>query len=71
LSNRGSNPANQFGTWAHGASNEPWAVHQANLLHICSPVLGYAAVVLSIMLSLVLLSATVSLLIDARRHPTA
>jgi hypothetical protein len=44
-------------------------MHQPNLLRLQSPALGYSAVVLSIVLSLVLLSATISLLVDACRNP--
>ncbi len=64
-------PAHQFGTWAHNASDELWAKNQPNLLHLHSTVLGYSAVVLSILLSVVLLSATISLILDARERTKA
>jgi hypothetical protein len=64
-------PKQQFGTWAHNASDEPFALHHPNLLNIQSPLLGYAAVVLSILLSIALLCATISLFLDARRAPRA
>jgi hypothetical protein len=61
-------PAQQFGVWAHNASEEPYAFHHPNLLNLQSPFLGYVAVVLSILLSVALVSATFSLFIDARRE---
>jgi len=64
-------PKQQFGTWAHNASDEPFALHHSNLLNIQSPLLGYAAVVLSILLSIALLCASISLFLDARRAPRA
>lgn len=60
-------PSHQFGTWAHNASDEAWAINQPNLLHTRSVALGYSAVLLSILLSLMLLCATISLFLDARR----
>jgi len=53
------------------SGDEPFALHHPNLLNIQSPLLGYAAVVLSILLSIALLCATISLFLDARRAPRA
>ena len=64
-------PKQQFVVWAHNASDEPFALHHPNLLNIQSPLLGYAAVVLSILLSIALLCATISLFLDARHPPKA
>lgn len=64
-------PAAQYAVWAHNASREPYAWHHPNLLNVRSPLLGYAAVAVSIFLSVALLAATVSLAADARRRRVA
>ncbi len=61
-------PSHQYDVWAYNASSEPYAWHHPNLLNLQSPLLGDAAVVLSILLSLALLSATISLAMDAWRQ---
>jgi hypothetical protein len=64
-------PAQQFGVWAYNASNEPYALHHPNLLDLRSPLVGYVAVVLSLLLSVAMISATISLIADARRSQKA
>lgn len=53
-------PTDQYATWAIGASQDAHSLHQPNLLHLASPVLGIAAVMLSITLSLVLFASIIS-----------
>ncbi len=61
-------PSHQYDVWAHNASSEPYAWHHPNLLNVESPFLGYTAVIVSILLSLALLAATISLAVDAWRR---
>ena len=61
-------PADQYGVWATGVSAEEESLGDPNLLEIRSPVLGAAAVGISILLSIVLI-ATLILLIREARHP--
>jgi hypothetical protein len=66
-------PADQYGTWADGASAVPHALGQPNLLHTASPVLGALSVAVSSLLSLAVLAALVLLAREARanQHQTA
>jgi hypothetical protein len=59
-------PADQYGTWANGASAVPHALGQPNLLHVASPVLGALSVAVSSLLSLTVLAALVLLAREAR-----
>jgi hypothetical protein len=59
-------PADQYGTWANGASAVAHALGQPNLLHIASPVLGALSVAVSSLLSLAVLAALVLLAREAR-----
>ena len=64
-------PRDQFHTWACGTSDLPGTVGQPNLLGIHSSSLGYLAVTISIMLSLMLLGAFISLVLESRRQTLA
>jgi hypothetical protein len=67
-------PADQYGTWAKGASAVPHALGQPNLLHTASPILGALSVAVSSLLSLAVLAALVLLAREARanqRQPAA
>lgn len=60
-------PHDQYNTWAAGISDFVEAVGRPNLLGLASPLIGYFAVVVSVLLSLSLVAALVSLFRDARR----
>lgn len=60
-------PSDQYVTWATGVSHDAHSLNQPNLLHLASPLVGGAAVILSLVLSLALLATVVSLIVDARR----
>jgi len=60
-------PHDQYATWAHGASADPATHGTPNLLGVASPAIGFLAAGWSILLSVVLVLATVSLVADARR----
>jgi hypothetical protein len=60
-------PADQYGVWAHNASSEPGELGQPNLLGLESQALGVLAAGLSILLSVFVLAAVVSLVADAWR----
>ncbi|MEO1665889.1 MAG: hypothetical protein AAFU54_14730 [Chloroflexota bacterium] len=59
-------PMAQYTTWALNASQDPETFGQPNLLGIAAPLLGWIAVTISILLSVVLVLATVSAFVDAR-----
>ena len=61
-------PSDQYDTWATGVSHDAHRLNQPNLLHLASPLLGGAAMMLSIALSLVLLTTVISLVADAQRR---
>jgi hypothetical protein len=50
-------PADQYGTWANGASSVPHALRRPNLLDIASPALGVLSVAVSTLLSVAALAA--------------
>ena len=60
-------PADQYGVWTHNASSEPYALGQPNLLGLESQALGVLAAGLSILLSVFVLAAAMSLMVDAWR----
>jgi hypothetical protein len=60
-------PVQQFQTWADGVSSEPYAVGAPNLLGIASPVAGFLSAGISLALSVLLITALVSFVIEARR----
>lgn len=60
-------PIQQFSTWASGVSSEPYALGEPNLLGIASPVAGVISAGVSLALSVLLITALVSFLIEARR----
>ena len=65
-------PGQQYGVWANNASCTTGnAAGMPNLLRLRSPLMGVAAVLLSIALSGVLIATCVSLFIDARRPSKA
>jgi len=59
-------PNHQYLTWATNASPDPDSLGQPNLLDIASPPVGVYAVVLSLLLSAVLITAMISTYMDAR-----
>ena len=59
--------ADQYGVWAHNASSEPDTLGQPNLLGLESQALGVLAAGLSILLSVFVLAAAMSLVADAWR----
>lgn len=63
-------PADQYGV-AHNASSVMYALGEPNLLGLASPTLGVLAAGVSMLLSILTLSATVLLVADARRSRTA
>jgi hypothetical protein len=60
-------PADQYGVWAHNASSQPDALGQPNLLGLESQALEVLATGLSILLSVFVLAAAMSLVADAWR----
>ncbi len=60
-------PVDQYSTWALNASPDPATLGQPNLLNIASSLLGWASVIISIGLSVILVAACVSAFIDARQ----
>jgi hypothetical protein len=61
-------PADQYGTWAHGASSDPAVLGAPNLLGIASPALGLVAAALSLLLSVALLATLADFVADAVHH---
>ncbi|HEV8165418.1 MAG TPA: hypothetical protein VGR74_13385, partial [Actinomycetota bacterium] len=59
-------PADQYGTWANGASSVPHALGRPNLLDVASPALGALSVAISTLLSVAVLVALVLLIREAR-----
>jgi hypothetical protein len=59
-------PADQYGTWANGASSVAHARGRPNLLDIASPALGVLSVAVSTLLSVAVLVALVLLINEAR-----
>jgi hypothetical protein len=59
-------PADQYGTWANGASSVAHARGRPNLLDIASPALGVLSVAVSTLLSVAVLVALVLLIGEAR-----
>jgi hypothetical protein len=59
-------PADQYGTWANGASSVPHALGRPNLLDVESPALGALSVAISTLLSVAVLVALVLLIREAR-----
>ncbi len=61
-------PYQQYDVWATGVSHLSHSLGRPNLLHVTSPALGIAAVVLSILLALMLLATALAFWNDARSH---
>lgn len=61
-------PAAQFGTWAHNHSTDPGEAGAPNLLNVTAPGLGAMAVVISMVLNLTAIAATLSMLANGLRR---
>lgn len=57
-------PRDQYHTWAAGVSDFPQSLGQSNLLHVASPAMGIAAVVVSILLSIALFLTVIGFIRD-------
>jgi hypothetical protein len=61
-------PRMQFAMWASDCSLDPAQAGVRNLLDVHSPALGLVAVVVSMTLNLLAVSATISMAVDCRRQ---
>ena len=64
-------PSHQYGTWALGYGTTPSGAHAANLLGVASPTIGVASATLSVLLSLAICAALLSLISDLRQPDNA
>ena len=64
-------PSHQYATWALGYGTTPSGAHPANLLGVASPTIGVASATLSVLLSLAIIAALVSLISDLRQPDNA